>query len=84
MNKQITGIIRGIVHREEKYYLEKHYIRWGLVEKEINAVLEAELAKRDKVVEAARGVVNHYDKYFSDPPLVVEKLNKALAELDGE
>ena len=44
--KEVSKILRKVIHAEEVYYLDGKYVRWGRVEKDLHAVLERLLTKR--------------------------------------
>ena len=44
--KEVSEILRKVIHAEEVYYLDGKYVRWGRVEKDLHAVLERLLTKR--------------------------------------
>jgi len=44
--KEISEILRKVIHGEEVYYLDGKYVRWGRVEKDLHAVLERLLRRR--------------------------------------
>lgn len=44
--KEVSEILRKVIHAEEVYYLDGKYVRWGRVEKDLYAVLERLLTKR--------------------------------------
>jgi hypothetical protein len=44
--KEVSEIIRKVIHTEEVYYLDGKYVRWGRVEKDLHAVLESLLTQR--------------------------------------
>lgn len=44
--KEVSEILRKVIHAEEVYYLDGKYVRWGRVEKDLHAVLEHLLTKR--------------------------------------
>lgn len=44
--KEVSEILRKVIHAEEVYYLDGKYVRWGRVEKDLHAVLERLLTSR--------------------------------------
>ena len=44
--KEVSEILRKVIHAEEVYYLDGKYVRWGRVEKDLHAVLERLLTQR--------------------------------------
>ena len=38
--KEVSEIIRKVIHYEDVYYLDGKFVRWGRVEKDLHAVLE--------------------------------------------
>ena len=44
--KEVSEILRKVIHAEEVYYLDGKYVRWGRVEKDLHAVIERLLTQR--------------------------------------
>jgi hypothetical protein len=61
----VKGILYSVTQREEKYYLDGKYVRWGMVEREILEAIDSIRKEKDMEIERLKQELHDKDILFN-------------------